>query len=95
MNSTTPKKISSPNQIPEESSIGLRSNKTPKVATPDERLKKLSRKGLAAYGSVKNLQKASKLPEKTIQKILHTQNAYTKKKLIVKSLINLRSKYLI
>ena len=34
--------------------------------------------GPAAYGSVKDLQKASKFPEKTVQKIL--TNAYTKYK---------------
>ena len=80
MNSTMPKITSSPQQLAEESSNGLYSNKTSKLATPDERLKKLYRKAAAAYGSVKNLQKASKLPEKTVQKVLHTQNAYTKYK---------------
>ena len=78
MNSTTPKIASSPHQLREESSSGSCSNKTSKVAKPDERLKKLYRKCPAAYGSVKNLQKASKLPEKTVRKFLHTQNAYTK-----------------
>ena len=54
--------------------------KTLKVATSDETLKKLYRKCPATYGIVKNLQKASKLPEKTVQKFLHTQNAHTKYK---------------
>ena len=65
-----------------ESSNVLRSNKTSKVVAPDERLKKLSRKGPAAYGSVKSLQKASKLPEKTVQKFLtHTKLLYKEQNL--------------
>ena len=55
----------------------------PKITSSPQQLAEESSNGLytkaaAAYGSVKNLQKASKLPEKTVQKVLHTQNAYTK-----------------
>ena len=78
MNSTTPKIASSPHRLPAESSNGLSSTKMSKVATPDERLTKLYRKGPA--GSVKNLQKASKVPEKTVQKLLNTQTAFNKNK---------------
>ena len=92
MNSTTPKITSSPHQPPEESSNGLRSNKTSKVVAPDERMKKLYRKGPAAYGSVKSLQKASKLPEKTVENFIHTQNAYTKHKTYRKKFPRLKVK---
>ena len=92
MNSTMPKITSSPQQPPEESSNGLRSNKTSKVVAPDERLRKLYRKGPAAYGCVKSLQKASKLPEKTIDSFLHTQNAYIKHKTYRKKFPRLKVK---
>ena len=55
-------------------------------------MKKLYRKGPAAYGSVKSLQKASKLPEKTVENFLHTQNAYTKHKTYRKKFPRLKVK---
>ena len=58
-------------------------------------MKKLYRKGPVAYGSVgsvKSLQKASKLPEKTVENFLHTQNAYTKHKTYRKKFPRLKVK---
>ena len=52
INSTTPSTTSSAQQPPEELSSGWRSNKTPSVAAPEERLKKLYRKSPAAYRSL-------------------------------------------
>lgn len=44
------------------------------------RLTKLYREGKAAYGSISNLSKASKLPHDKVEKFLQSKNAYTKYK---------------
>ena len=53
--------------------------KAGKVSQNDLRvLEQFYTKGSAAYGSIDNLQKATKLPRKKIENFLHTRNAHTK-----------------
>ena len=44
----------------------------------EKKLDLLCRKGPAAYGSITNLQKASKLPRKKVETFLRSKNAHTK-----------------
>ena len=43
-----------------------------------QKLQNLYTRGFAAYGSVRNLSKASKLPESTVRKFLHSKTSYTR-----------------
>ena len=43
-----------------------------------QKLQKLYTKGYAAYGSVRNLSKASKLPESKVRQFLHSKTSYTR-----------------
>ena len=43
-----------------------------------QKLQKLYTKGYAAYGSVSNLSKASKLPESKVRQFLHSKTSYTR-----------------
>ena len=43
-----------------------------------QKLQKLYTKGYAAYGSVRNLSKASKLPESKVRQFLHSKSSYTR-----------------
>ena len=43
-----------------------------------QKLQKLYTQGAAAYGSVRNLSKASRLPVSKVRQFLHSKDSYTK-----------------
>ena len=43
-----------------------------------QKLQRLYTKGAAAYGSVRNLSKASRLPVSEVRQFLHSKDSYTK-----------------
>ena len=43
-----------------------------------QKLQRLYTQGAAAYGSVRNLAKASRLPVSKVRKFLHSKDSYTK-----------------
>ena len=56
-----------------------------------QKLQRLYTKGAAAYGSVRNLAKASRLPVSKVRQFLHSKDSYTKFSLATRKFKRMRS----